>query len=1236
MLKRRGYTFFSLDEKVKDLDEEVGLKLLEHIQQMMPRVAQLGARSFADLLGVVAADQDATHLLQEIASSLSDLAENRERREELGCTASDIKRFIQAVGAYNEALQKDQRNRRNYLAYLKAELGRRAPLPGIPLDATQLYHLIGNIANMQQRDLRHYFDGIMPGTPLDTGKLHRALARSVNLRHIAKLAPGDGLACLLQADPLTTCPGYEDDHVRVPRFENQNNRRPPRCPALRLNPAHPAIAALPPGKLAAFADACRAQWFSRAITHTIAPLDILQALFDGNAQSLCGLREYFENHPDASAATASSDLRANSHFLTLQHICDTTGVNLLALLDAAKAYTAAVTLAANTGAVPDNAAIRVCAAHPPQKAKLANQLVAILLMRDTVDAAALVRCIKKRRLSTAFTRVADAVKRYRSGIKLLLDQPTAETNMEIEVLNRDINHLAECLDAFVADGDPEPVRLHRDPFVLSQLFHILFDPRGGFATNCAACAAVNHLRKLNGVRQLPRSEREFHKPFDGMVGRIIDRLAWEIAARKATQLSSVVAAQPDVGVEIPIALEANSFRFSLEMANRRQNRKKILKRLEAQRAGADIAFLAKRERIKADARGICAYCGGPLGDDGEIDHIVPRAFELQNAEFNLIYVHRECNRKKLKSVYTIKNIAPAFLAAYGLSDPSVLRNRIQELIALLERKNAAAGDVAKSDTERTLCRLGLLHPDFSAAYRSLLAGRRVATVNGTQRYLKARLIEKLNVLLDKAGHTGPRSFLSYETPAQDISAMRDTLRAQHPDLPTKDGDGGQSAYSHILDATLAAFIRDPHYAGDVYADLPQRIEIAPITSWPKHKRLEHSPAATPHFKDTLYAERFVPILLTRTGQFLLGFASNNAIELPGDTLVRTLFPLLQMPADCATYDAYLAHQQSLLRASSKRVFPLVIDRQKYSQAALRRAQSHDDDAMREALEAADAIRYYTVKKPVIDEKGALYRPSQQELDISITLARHHIGSRKALPVTLAFPAAREWERLRKHCEAGREIPAFFLSPGRSAPSYHAGHERVRQHFSLPVVVAPSGGVRLHRAAATQVVAVESGLTAGLDAHSLEPVLAPHYARSRRVVPTSHMPAPAQVIPIGYIAELSIPDSYPHVLRAAAEVGADSTRQVFLLELTPAAMRDILGYDPLFSLVPQLAKNALNAEAWRRIVPSKFSVPRDWKCSVTRVTPDAVHITYTGARTKGILREIAAAWLAAQAPQNRPA
>ena len=73
-------------------------------------------------------------------------------------------------------------------------------------------------------------------------------------------------------------------------------------------------------------------------------------------------------------------------------------------------------------------------------------------------------------------------------------------------------------------------------------------------------------------------------------------------------------------------------RLELSDSRLKKKQEKIEKAGEAQKK----KWLSKEERIKDDAKGICAYTGAPLNSEGEVDHIIPRSKTIKNYSSNFL------------------------------------------------------------------------------------------------------------------------------------------------------------------------------------------------------------------------------------------------------------------------------------------------------------------------------------------------------------------------------------------------------------------------------------------------------------------------------------------------------------------------------------------------------------------------------------------------------------------------
>jgi len=1171
IINRRGYTFLSTDEKIDEIDIETDLKVCSLLEINEND-------TFDDYINNITDCDYPENKLNEIIGKLNKAKEDKKLKSD------EIKPFITLLNAYISSLKTGAVSRRKYLQFLKDELQQRGHLIKVTIKNYQLANLIGNISNLQLRDLRKYFN-LKFDDKVDDDKILKILKKANNTKFEAKKYTS-GLKCLIETDSIKTNPGYEDENHKVPRFEEQNNRRPPKCPAIRFNSKHKLFNLFSNNNLTILKNEAIKIWFNKtnALDDNIPPLDIIQMIFDANPQVGCGIRDFLNKNKNKNATIESikTALNSNTNFQMFCQLCEDSQIKIDDLLTVAQKYSEEINFITETGSLPKDSILKICLKHPTLKKNTAGELAAhTLMLEEPVDKELFFYEVKKNKLGTAFKNIADAIKNYRSGIKYALDSPPEEKDKEIKKLNKQIEKISFFLDEFVETENYDPKPLHRDPFIISQLYHLLIEGTGGFNKNCTICSKLNFSRKMNKIRQLSRSDREFHKPFDGMVGRLIDRLAWELAKIKMESLKKNNL-ETDFDIEIPIIFEANSFKFSEELADKKKNKTKILKKLDLRRDRNNDVFLKKEERIKSDSKGICPYCGKTLGDDGEIDHIIPRASNLQNAEFNLIYVHSHCNREKLDRNYNFNNIHESFLKKQGFNSIKEVTRKLTIHVDNL-KKREYTNELERNSDLRVLCRLGLFHPEFSSQFRWLLAGRKVASVNGTQKYLKAEFIKKLNKLLDDFGHKGNRIFSSIEVPSQRVSESRRKLCEKNLKLPKKVSGEAQSAYSHCLDATIAAFLDEPTYGGDFHSDLPTSLKIIAVTSKKKYERLASEPKAAKHFKDTLYAENFVPVIMNKLGDFFLGFTKNNSYNLPDDKIPDLLFPVLKGKDKFENWQQMKENAINELSKSNRHFQSFVIDKKCYSKYVFQ--QFHEKNCSENivnSLNVANQIRYFTTKKNVA---SIIENKKKIKTEIKINVKKNQeCGLLNPIKINLKAPFANEWKNVNKlvaqklkndknvTIEKINKIfkPLFMNKPTAKLPIYKNNHERMRTIFSLPVIDSPSGAVRLKRENVFQIIGQANGLFAGINPSNLEPVLIPFYAlKSKNIMPVDPANYSENCIKVGYKAPILIPDNYEIIKEAKSEVSADKGRWIMHIVFDINKLNYILPVNNTFKIKPSI-------------------------------------------------------------------
>ena len=393
---------------------------------------------------------------------------------------------------------------------------------------------------------------------------------------------------------------------------------------------------------------------------------------------------------------------------------------------------------------------------------------------------------------------------------------------------------------------------------------------------------VIKVTKSNAVRLTADSIR----PFDGLLDRIISRQAIEIARTKIAQIDSLNIDKNDT-LFVPIFMEQNRFKFEQDMHDikgvknvkkkAKDNAQKGLEKQEKQ-------WKDKNTRIKKNSR--CPYTDEII-TSGEIDHIIPQSQSKRNqdvvfnSEANLIYCSGTGNHQKGNNRWTFEQLKPKYLSQIFGNEANIKQNIIDFINSLDENDSISFHNLG--DKEQNYLRHALFIPALDNKTFPILNTRYKTFVNGTQGYL-GKQIRKL--LQQKYPNIEVKT---YQIPAQEVSQLRTTLADSYKSFEKQDRQG---AFSHVIDASLvlATALQNPKIAKELTTTnvaelsekgqwlkglLPDNADILHIKRKPKYrKKLE----STQIFKEGLYGERFMPILLDNE-KLYYGFALDNYHEI---------------------------------------------------------------------------------------------------------------------------------------------------------------------------------------------------------------------------------------------------------------------------------------------------------------------------------------------------------------------
>lgn len=464
--------------------------------------------------------------------------------------------------------------------------------------------------------------------------------------------------------------------------------------------------------------------------------------------------------------------------------------------------------------------------------------------------------------------------------------------------------VAEKINQFLDHGKQEK---YNNPFSIAQLYNHLETEITGFSKTDKFNTEENAWRdkeqsteilsKAGEVIEITKSNAsrltaDSIRPFDGLLDRIISRQAYEIASMKIKQIEALDVDKKNA-LFVPIFMEQNRFKFEQDIHDikgaknvTKKAKDKTQKGLEKQKE----KWQNKENRIKKNT-----YC--PYTDEiitsGEIDHIIPQSQSKRNqdvvfnSEANLIYCSGTGNHQKGDARWTFEQLKPKYLKEIFGDETNIKQNIIDFIKSLNENDSISFHNL--EEKEQNYLRHALFISELDNQTFPLLNTRYKAFVNGTQGYL-GKQIRKL--LQEKYPNIQVKT---YQIPAQEVSQLRTVLGEYNKSFvkhEKQEEQKKQGAFSHVVDASLvlATALQTPKIAEELTTTnvsalsekgqwlqdlLPQNALVQHIKRKPKYRKQLES---TQIFKDGLYGERFMPILLDDE-KLYYGFALDNCHEI---------------------------------------------------------------------------------------------------------------------------------------------------------------------------------------------------------------------------------------------------------------------------------------------------------------------------------------------------------------------
>ncbi len=458
------------------------------------------------------------------------------------------------------------------------------------------------------------------------------------------------------------------------------------------------------------------------------------------------------------------------------------------------------------------------------------------------------------------------------AVKLDLSIQSKKLTSEQQKENKDlVKHQNKCEDManklaeklwpkLTIEQKKEKADKFKSPFSFAQIYNITYKDRSGFSKTCPVCSADNNER----MRILEDSVTVQASRLPALNIRLIDGAVMRYCSIIARHISHKVWTwhieenlNNNNHVSVPLILEQNHFEFEPAL----KELKKLDEKKEKNKQDQDYDYQQKKyeikkDRIKQDANGICAYSGKYLSDDTEIDHIIPRVsrYGTLNDEANLICVKTEANKNKCNEEYSLYNLNSEYKKKIfkGKNDSEITK-WIEEILIgpIKDEHNPEAISMGERSFifGRYLSFINL-NEDQRVAFRHALflsPGNKIrqkvidaitnvnrTLVNGTQRYLAQCIADEL---WHKAKKIEKQKYLSFDyfeySSRQDVANSIYNLRQHyenlHPELLdyTKKKGTSQKEYSHLLDAQMAFLlaINDHQNEGSMGIIFPEDQDI---------------------------------------------------------------------------------------------------------------------------------------------------------------------------------------------------------------------------------------------------------------------------------------------------------------------------------------------------------------------------------------------------------------------------
>jgi hypothetical protein len=443
--------------------------------------------------------------------------------------------------------------------------------------------------------------------------------------------------------------------------------------------------------------------------------------------------------------------------------------------------------------------------------------------------------------------------------------------------------------------------------------------------------------------------------------------------------------------------------------------------------------------------------------------------------------------------------------------------------------------------------------------------------------------------------------------------------------------------------------------------IPTTLRFLPLKRREKYNK--NRPHAMPLFKDSIYGEKFLPIIVTEAG-LRIGYHLKNSIPCSAGTVKGTtvsneeyLFSLLKpfLLYKRKPVQEELSVYRSLAGADDRGFIILPIDKQK----AIEYISVHNP-INKEAALALKALRY-NVKRSEIGAE--LFNPTGKlkekassaeqlteklfaekcEIETKLTLNR-----RKLFDGKLQYPGYREWQNLlslpaiEKAIKTGTfnrqfldsiETQNILKTFFKNSADRQLNHQRKRIQYGLSLPATVSGGVRVKRRAfdGTPVYQLIQSNGSSYSSVPLDPerVLLPDKAGYQSVYiaenlsPLESVDVNGPSVSMDEFRQIDLPELTKdnRGIRSVQMAPGSKLRPYLRIDMDRSTGERLLGVNQT-TIHDLKARCKLTPEASNAYLkPIGLPVPRNQNILITKISPDTISISYTGDIHNALLRQL---------------